>query len=72
MNIGFSAQYYLFLAKKHHYSLPPVPSTHSFQRGHPDAASNTGIAAYTMKPLVKTDLVNTVRRVLDKSKGSTR
>ena len=32
----------------------------------------SGIAAYVMKPLVKTDLVNIVRRVLDKSKDSIR
>ena len=48
---------------------PVIICTGHSDRMDEEKAMKSGIAAYTMKPLVKTDLVNTVRRVLDKSKG---
>ncbi len=53
-------------------TIPVIICTGHSDRMDEGKAMKSGIAAYAMKPLVKTDLVNTVRRVLDKSKGSTR
>ena len=52
-------------------TIPVIICTGHSDRMDEGKAMKSGIAAYAMKPLVKTDLVNTVRRVLDKSKGST-
>ena len=53
-------------------TIPVIICTGHSDRMDEGKAMKSGIAAYTMKPLVKTDLVNTVRRVLDKSKGLAR
>ena len=53
-------------------TIPVIICTGHSDRMNEEKAIQSGIAAYTMKPLVKTDLVNTVRRVLDKSKGLVR
>ena len=51
-------------------TIPVIICTGHSDRMDEEKALKSGIAAYAMKPLVKADLVNTVRRVLDKSKGS--
>ncbi len=51
-------------------TIPVIICTGHSDRMDEGKALKSGIAAYAMKPLVKADLVNTVRRVLDKSKGS--
>ena len=53
-------------------AIPVIICTGYSDRMGEEKDMESGIAAYTMKPLLKTDLVKTVRRVLDKSKGSTR
>ena len=52
-------------------TIPVIICTGHSDRMDEGKAMKSGIAAYAMKPLVRTDLVNTVRRVLDKSKDST-
>ena len=51
-------------------TVPIIICTGYSDRMDEGKAMKSGIAAYTRKPLVKTDLVNTVRRVLDESKCS--
>ena len=51
-------------------TIPVIICTGHSDRMDEGKALKSGIAAYAMKPLVKTDLMNTVRRILDKSKGS--
>ena len=51
-------------------TIPIIICTGHSDRMDEGKAMKSGIAAYTMKPLAKTDLVNTVRKVLGKSKGS--
>ena len=52
-------------------TIPVIVCTGHSDRMDEGKALRSGIAAYTMKPLMKTDMVTTVRRVLDKSKDST-
>ncbi|MBW2643272.1 MAG: hypothetical protein JRC89_07835, partial [Deltaproteobacteria bacterium] len=35
-----------------------------------ERAKQLGIAAYVMKPIIKTEIAKTIRKVLDKAKGS--
>jgi PAS domain S-box-containing protein len=53
-------------------AIPIIICTGHSDRMDEGKALKSGIAAYAMKPLVKKDLVNTVWRVLDKSKGLVR
>ncbi len=53
-------------------TIPVIVCTGYSDRMDEGKAMKSGIAAYARKPLVKTDLLNTVRRVLDEVKGTAR
>lgn len=57
---------------KNHSNIPIILCTGNSERIDGEKAKKLGIAAYIMKPLVRNDLLKTVRRVLDTTKDTTK
>jgi two-component system cell cycle sensor histidine kinase/response regulator CckA len=51
--------------------LPVIPCTGFSEKITKEKAETMGIKAFLLKPLLKEEMTQTIRRVLDEAKGST-